>query len=195
MISKEVKILGLPVSVGVPESIAEFDQLAGKEGEALDQANTNVLYRSVFTEVRSSFTEALETQTGIARKTKPGKIKKNGEPGEDQWDETEMDYFDRVVAESNGSKEDYLSLITEVASKIPFDPAAKERAASKPKTLAKVYLTAAQSIIEAGKTNHAILKLEAKLGWKVEPTLEGLANAIRDVELAKQKALAAEYTS
>ena len=104
MVSKQVNTLGFELNVNVPDTIAEYDNLAKKQGAALESAVLNVLYRSVFAKFRQQFAEAVENNTGIERLTEPtGKKVKNedgSESSEDQvrYTETEKVYFDRACA-------------------------------------------------------------------------------------------------
>ena len=202
MITKQFKTLGLNFNFGVPESAEEYDSLAKRVGACLDSAVANHMYRGVFAEVRAGFVEALETSTGIKRKTKEtGKTRtiKGSDGAADTteailvWDETEADYFARVCAETSTTPESYQSALDKVVAGVVFDPSAAERAAPGPKTVAKKFTVAAQTILDAGAGTKAAAKLSEILGITVEPTLESLAKAIAEDQKRKEAAMANSY--
>jgi len=211
MVSKQVNTLGFELSVNVPDSIAEYDQLAKKQGAALESAVLNVLYRSVFARFRAQFAEAVENNTGIERLTEPTgkKVKdENGnETGEDavRFSETEKVYFDRVCAELVKSGQaasieaaaaGFTKLAQDTISSIAFDPSESEKAPSGPKKVAKAYVTLAEKAQAAGKLSALADQLANKLAnWKVEATVDSVAKAIAEDQRRKREAqkLDAEY--
>lgn len=120
MKNSPVNTLGFKdLSYDVPSTAEEFDQLAGRVGACVDEANANIKYRGTLTDFRASFLHGLhvgegdkainiagvEETTGIERKREPvldkdGKQKTKGEDKEPlfKFIETEEDYFDRVLA-------------------------------------------------------------------------------------------------
>lgn len=126
------KTLGFSFALLVPESVEEFDRLAGKGGAALDEANKNVIYRSVNHEFRKEFCEALEKTTGIERE---GKITGEGEAAKKVYTEKEKAYVSRVLASGKITEEAAQSLANEVGGKIAFDPSPSERSSKLPKEI------------------------------------------------------------
>lgn len=211
MVSKQVNTLGFELNVNVPDTIAEYDNLAKKQGAALESAVLNVLYRSVFAKFRQQFAEAVENNTGIERLTEPtGKKVKNedgSESSEDQvrYTETEKVYFDRACAElvrngqfasTEAAAASFASLAQETIGSIAFDPSESEKAPSGPKKVAKAYVTLAEKAAASGKLAALASQLGSKLGnWKVEATVDSVAKAIAEDQRRKREAqkLDAEY--
>lgn len=175
------EVLGLSFVIAlVPESVAEFDQNAKKDGACLNEAVNNVLYRGVFPDIRSTFLDAVQRETGIKRTTKAGPLKKDKTPGADVFDESEAKYFARVCAifQPEGAEEpgvegkhfQYLAdklnngelpvlnekgeqVIDLETNKPLFYSIVFDASASErsgEKKIAKVYIDAAKSIIEKG---------------------------------------------
>lgn len=171
------EVLGLNFTIhGVSENPAEFNQLAGPRTDGQDPCHTaainNEFYRGSYPECRAEFLERLEKVTGIARKTKPGPKKKNGEPGADVYDERETVYFKRVCVTYQPEGADtpgvdvkfFQSLADEISNAkktrkegetviqldewlIQFDPKAASRGDGTTK-IAKVYLDAAGDFLK-----------------------------------------------
>ena len=77
MITKIQPSLGLEVTVPVPESVEEFDKLAGKSGACLESACNNVIYRSILAQFRRKLVVVVEKVSGIKRELiDSGKTKK-----------------------------------------------------------------------------------------------------------------------
>jgi len=197
----------------VPSSIGEYDQLAKKEGSALESAVLNVLYRSVFAAFRSQFATAVENNTGITRATEPtGKKVKNEDGTEEdavKFSETEKTYFDRVCAEmvqtsllnkTPATLESIAASFNELAqstiASIAFDPSESVREVSQPKKVAKAYVVLAEKAAANGKLASLAMSLTAKLAnWRVEPTVDSVAKGIAEDQRRKREAqkLDAEY--
>lgn len=171
----------------VPESADEFDTAAGREGACLRSAVDNTKYRSGNAEARTKIIESLEELTDIKRKTR---TTGEGEDAEVVFDESEATFIKRVVAETGKSPEELQAEIGEVS--VDFDVTERERSSSpragKP---GKTMLAAAQKIVDAGNAEDAAIKASAKLGRKVEPTVESLASALQAIN----KLLQAEATA
>tara|TARA_R110000868_G_scaffold160977_5_gene390829 strand:- start:1153 stop:1755 length:603 start_codon:yes stop_codon:yes gene_type:complete len=199
MISEKFNTLGLSFTFSVPETAAEFDNLAKKEGACVASANSNEMYRGIHPQIRSLFLDALSSETKIERKTKEtGKtrtIKEEGKPDITEavvvWAETESDYFARVLAETKTDKTAYQGLLDSVAAGLKFDPSAAESAPSGPKKVAKKWLDAAQEVINAGAAERVAAALTTKLGLPTDVTLESLGRAIAEDQ--RRKSVAAEY--
>ena len=211
MVSKQVNTLGFELNVNVPDNVAEYDNLAKKQGACLESAVLNVLYRSVFAKFRQQFAEAVENNTGIERLTEPtGKKVKNddgSDSDEDQvrYTETEKVYFDRACAELvkagqfssvEAAAASFASLAQETIASIAFDPSESERQPAGPKKVAKAYTVLAEKAAAAGKLESLAAQLASKLGnWKVEATVDSVAKAIAEDQRRKREAqkLDAEY--
>lgn len=117
----QVKSFNYKLNYDVPSSVEEFDKLAKRSGATLDEANKNVLYRSVLNVFRDAFLhgldevkegdtvtqsaiEGLDKLTGIERNTKITKPEVKDADGKitqeevSAWAETEKDYMNRVFA-------------------------------------------------------------------------------------------------
>lgn len=223
MKSVQVSSLGFKLNSSVPETAAEYDQLAAKDGACVESAVSNTLYRSTLAEFRSNLLHGvkpvgvegdegfkpgiagIEELTGIERKTRgTGKFKGEGESKEEVivWDETEGDYFKRVCAElvkggQHASIEAAVASFAAVAQShldnVPFDPKETERKEAGPKKIAKVYIDTAQKLIDAGKAESAAAKLSEVLKITVTPDLASLSAAINEDQRRKKLAVAAEY--
>lgn len=203
MTGQEIKSLGFDLSFQVPANVSEFDALAKRDGSCLSEAISNVMYRSVLAEFRSTFCEKLEALTENPRKTRISGKTKTGEDIE-VYDETEADYLKRVAAEKGVETISFSALALEVAASIVFDPSATERKASGPKKIAKSYMEIVDSIVEQAGDEGIVTvaaKLSTVLGRAVvvdistpEATAkskETLAWAIRDDQQRKKKEVAA----
>jgi hypothetical protein len=205
--------MGFDLSVNVPSSIDEYDTLAKKVGAALESANLNVLYRSVFAKFRSAFAEAVENNSGIARETE-AVLKADGTPKVDdetkepvlKFTETEDKYFKRACAQlakqgafasAEAAAASFLPLAQETIATIAFDPSESERAPSGPKTVAKAYTKLAEQAQASGKLETLAMQLQEKLGatWYVEVTIDSVARAVSEDQRRKREAqsLTAEY--
>lgn len=141
--------LGLDVNLSVPSSVEEFDLNAKKVGACLTEAINNCVYRGSLATFRTVFLHGqeanveeglteisgLDTITGIERKTKEsGKKDDKGNPIL-TFDETEGDFFKRILAEKGVEASTFQHHADLVASSIVFDASAKERKAPAPKKL------------------------------------------------------------
>jgi len=194
---QSVSTLGFELNYNVPSSVEEYDTLAKAVGACLESGINNVVYRSVLAKFRSKFSEALENNTGIKRKTelvldKDGNPKKDEDGNEvERYVETEKDHFQRVCAElvKAGS---FASIEAAAASfhadaqslidTIVFDPSEPEKSSSGPKKVAKAYIAYATDMEKAGNLPILANKLREKLGstWKIEDTVDSVARAIAE---------------
>jgi len=169
MKQQKVKSLGVELSISVPATADEFDKLAKREGACVDEANSNVLYRSFLTESRGAMIEGFFAENedgsqgaclfegyanrfGAVRKRKQkdsGKKKKDGSPIL-TWDEGEEDYLEYIRAEKNVSDSEFAADCTTLAALIAFDPA-KTVSVTKPKALAAEYLENGKKLFAARK--------------------------------------------
>jgi hypothetical protein len=205
--------MGFDLTVQVPSSIDEYDQLAKKAGAALESANLNVLYRSVFAKFRSAFAEAVENNSGIARATEAVN-NADGTPKVDpdtkepvlKFTETESKYFDRACAQlhkqgafasAEAAAASFLPTAQATIASIAFDPSETERAPAGPKVVAKAYTKLAEQAQASGKLDALAMQLQEKLGatWTVEVTVDSVARAVAEDQRRKREAqsLTAEY--
>jgi hypothetical protein len=206
MKTKQYNSAGLSVAFKVPETVEEFDRLAGSEGAALSEATDNVVYRGTLADFRSELCERLATETGVERSTRDtGKVRKN-EAGVDEpvlvYDETEVDFIKRVCATKGVEVTVFQPLADEIASKLVFDPKPRERKAATPKRFSQLILNTAKAILGAGKAHSAAEFIKATSGFIMAPLtgveetdLLVVAAAVKANEdfLAKQRA--SQYTN
>jgi len=199
MIARKNTVLGVEYNIQAPENIQEAIVICGGEdgGEALllEHFIQKLVYNHHNADVRSSFVEKVEELTGIKRGVETKTTGKKNEDGTDKtievYTETETEYFNRVLSETGTEASEYASYLQEIADASPLDGKKKARTGGGPK-LAKMYLTAAQTIVDKGSEEKAAGILGAELGYTVEPTLEGLAKALKDREDRKRKEFAAQ---
>lgn len=177
----------------VPSSVEEFDQLAKKQGAALESAIMNVLYRGTLAKFRAAFVEWLAKETGIARKTR---TEGEGEKAKTVPDEKDSVYVDRVIATLSGGDDDKAAAIVagwqakaqELMDAAEFNPAESERKGGDgSKLVAKTYINWAKDAIAAGKGQALANLLTQKLGRTVavdgsENDVMSLAKAIAENE-------------
>lgn len=183
MIPKQYKSLGLQVSLSVPETVAEFDENAKKEGACLSEAINNCVYRgglAIFRDVflhgqaevkegdvvTSPAIKGVEELTGILRLTE--QVMKDGKPVLKDNEpvlifvESEGKYFNRVLStlvkdgkfpDEEAALNSFQPLADEVAKSIVFDASASERKSAGPRKLAAKYKIAAAKSLALGTTD------------------------------------------
>lgn len=195
----QCKSLGLVVNLSVPATYEEFDTLAKKTGAALDEAIKNVVYRGTLAEFRDVLLHGrkADTATGTTaiagmddmfkaeRKTKPV-LDKAGAPKKTAagveitaYDETEEEFFDRIVAANSITEADQQKLADIVSSQLVFDPSATERKPSLPKKLAAKYSENAKKLIDGGKVD----ALNTRLQKSINKTFTATGDATKDIEV------------
>lgn len=187
--------LGFKVNVSVPESVDEFDKLAGKSGAALESATMNVVYRSWNNFFREKFSEHLAQATKIARKTEVVLDKENNPKKDDEgaeilrYTETAAEHVDHVFATlvKEGKAADvasaqaaYAADAQLIADSITFDPAEREPASKGPKKVGKKWIEAATEAEARGILATAAEKLTAKLGYPVPADIPSVAAALAE---------------
>lgn len=209
----QVKSLGLIYPVKVPETVEEFDELAGRVGACLESAVSNEIYRGTNAEFRSAFIDALPEATGIQRNAiATGETEEvededgNKTTVEVTKLEDEGKYFDRVCAELGIDKSDneakqarFQPIIDKLYAEgsWSFDPSPAKRKSGtrKPAKLTKGALETAAYAISLGE--EALQKIVSNLkknGFEVviDPekgiTQQNLATAIWMHERAKATA-------
>ena len=186
----QINCVGVTYKVATPETVEEFDSLAGKAGAALASATANVVYRSTNAAFRAQFAEAVEAETGIERKTKAAGTKKvtdaDGNEVEETvfvYDGTEKTYIDGVYEELDldtpEKRQEYFAvIIAEVEAKLSFDPSGREPSAGKTKRAKKAFRDKAEAIFAKfgqEKIDAAAAALSAELDLTVDATTEGVA--------------------
>ena len=142
--------LGHDLNISVTETAEEFDILAGKVGACVEEAISNVIYRGWNATFRENFVDALEKQTGIARRlddkamAKATPRKSDGKIADIY--ESAGSYYAFVQAQTSTTPKDHQSLAEKVAASIAFDPKPSART-SKP---GKELVAAADAIIAKG---------------------------------------------
>lgn len=189
-----------------PSTVEEFDTIAKKPGTALQRAREYVRFHITLGEVRDTFlhgTDAVaatetvparekfvgvEESTGIARNTKP--VLKDGKPKVvdnevvTEYDETQKDYFDRVIATlvkdgKFGNEDEARASFQpqfDTAIKLVGFPAAKaESKAKAPTKLAAKYKVAAAKVIAKGTVDSVNSNQLAKINksFAPAPSVEG----------------------
>ena len=128
----------------VPESVEEFDQLAGRQGACLDSAVSNAVFRGHLNKARAAIVTALIEATGIARDV-------IGKDGDKDVLESEKDYVDRVTKGEGKTINDYADVVAKAVDSLgPIDLTGARSGGP-----TKEYLAAADAVIEgikAGKT-------------------------------------------
>lgn len=195
-------ILGVEYNIkNAPATVAEALALCGgDEALVVEHFTQKLIYNHHNPEVRAAFVEKLEEVTGNKRKVSVKDTGKKNEDGSaktvEVYDETETEYFSRVLAELGAEPGDYADLMQEVADATPLDGKRRARTSAGPK-LAKMYLTAAQSIVDKGEA--AVTKasgiLSAELNMEVAPTVEGIAKALKEREDRKRAEFAQSLTA
>lgn len=184
------KSMGLVVNVEVPDSVEEYNQLAGRNDACLEDAIQYNLFHSFNSEFRNKFAEAVEKETGIARNLNEAAMAKSPER-KDGKEKTKIyenpgSYIARVLAEKGVEASAFQDVGDRIARSIKFDPSEGTRSGSG--KVGKEYLAAAETIINAGpdKLEGAIEKLESlNTGLTIERNSEGgvdvdtLARAIK----------------
>jgi hypothetical protein len=212
----------------------EYDRLAKKVGACVDSANNNTIYRSTLADFRYNFLHGVEAVgvegdenfrpgipgfdkiTGIERNTREtGKFRGEGELKEPivVWDETEVDYFKRALAELvkkqstveidgttfgpfasiEAAAEAFTSLAQRHLDAIPFDPSETEKKPAGPKKIAAIYVAVAKKLVAAGRAEAAAAELSSKLGITVLPTEDSLSRAISEDQRREREQVGAKY--
>lgn len=143
------KTLGQTVTLQVPETAEEFDSLAGATGLCVKDANRNVIYRQWNHEFRKAFCDALENETGIARKTK---TVGEGDKAKEVFDETEAEYLNGLELGKHIDEERMSQIAQEVAAEVKFDPTPSTRSKKIPKEITNA-AAGLMAAVNAGETD------------------------------------------
>jgi hypothetical protein len=192
MIERIYNSLGVQVKLQVPASVEEFDTNAKRVGATLDYAIDNAVYRGSLADFREEFVNLVEVETGIPRETK---TVGEGDKAKEVYSQSEAQYIAHVLATTGRTAESFQSIADEVASKLVFDAAERERKPAAPKRISKMWMEAATKIVEAGGAEKASKVLTSRLGREVGTDVISLAAAIKEDQDIKAKAMVAEYAS
>ena len=141
----------LELTVPVPDSIEEYDRLAGAEGSALSKAIKSDIYNYYNLDFGIELCKELEKELETPRKTK------QGDNGKDVYTETETQYIARLKEDNTLSEAKYKTIGKKVAKRVKFNNAPRQRAAAPPKATTAM----AQDLIDAvssGDANEAEVK-------------------------------------
>jgi hypothetical protein len=172
--------LGLTAAIGVPETVEEYDSLAGKPGACLESGVMNAVYRGrggladfryylvhgiTEDDLKSednkglfavtSPVDGLEQTTKIERKWKDS-LDKAGKPVVRDGEtvqvpaESEDEYVKRVLVEKGGEVEQFQPIADGISAALILDPKARERKATGPKKLAARFKDFAGSLLSKG---------------------------------------------
>jgi hypothetical protein len=142
MKSQFFKTFGLEFPVEVPETVDEFDKLAGRSGAALDEAIMGVIYRGHLNRIRPAFLKLVEDESGV-----PREVIGSDEKGKDLL-EKDANYFNRVTKGSGVAPSTFLPQLLEAAKQVgPLDPGAARSTGP-----TKEYIEAANGIIAGIKS-------------------------------------------
>jgi len=141
--------LGFSLNISVPSDASEFDQLAGRVGACVEEANANIIYRGWNAAFREAFADALIKSTGIKRRLDEkamAKASKRKDGSTPEIFESAGSYFEFVKATEGKETVAYQDLAIEVAKSIAFDPKPAQRTGR----VSKELIAAAESIIAKG---------------------------------------------
>lgn len=217
MTKKVYTTMGLEVAFNVPESVEEYNLNAKRANACLSDAIDNTVYRGSLAEFRYAFLhgvntkeglsitladgskpviEGIDTLTGVARLTETKTLKAKNEDGSaktsEVWAETEVEYFQRALAATKKTKDEFKALGQSVADLIAFDASEREKSATTgPKRIGKAFIDAATKKHAEGKLGEIADKLGKKLKRVVPVTIEDVAVAIKDFQEMQSAALLA----
>jgi hypothetical protein len=176
------------LQVSLPSSASELDQLAKREGAAIDFANSYFLAHIHLTKARKAAVAAIEKKSGVA-----------GEKSEDgkKFTESEGAYIKRVEAiVGEGFIAEYQDVVAAAVAgvEVSFEKAAREVSISS-SVPAKKYLEAADLVKGAGKVEKYLAVYAPSVD--IDDVLDGnswtadgqaiLANVIKGVNLEAER--------
>jgi len=170
--------LGHLITVNVPSTIEEFDQMAGKAGAALEEAIDHVVMHSLLGKVRPALAALVEEETKIKQTRDTGrKTLVNGVETPILEELSEKAYLAMVAAQQPGyDPEAEVGPFQKLADRlsaggdkeIKFDPKAQKRTGLGP-VLAKAYKENAAKFLADAKNLPKVLK---NLGKVLGKTIE-----------------------
>lgn len=189
MSKRTLKCLYGEINVNVPDSVEDFDKLAGRAGACLEKAILQVVYHKTLGDVREDIVEAAVAAFEFPRLEKDSGKKRAKDGTPILVDEATDDYVKRLFSEKgwdiDAPPTEWLKLLADLP--VEFDPSAKERE-SKPKTLAKVYIEVVNRIYAAGTTAKAAATLGIALTGDEVADRKALGWAIKGREDEKRRA-------
>ena len=189
MANRKNTVLGLEYTLNAPTTVAEAVEICGGDESLLvEHFVQKLIYNHHNADVRATFCEKVEEQTGIARKTD----KKTTAAGKEVevYAETETEYFQRALAETGSEAEEFVSTIQEVADGSPLDGKKKVRATGAGPRIGKTFLKLAEQIIEKGSQEKASAVLSAELDHSVGTDATSLAVALKERDDRKRREFA-----
>jgi hypothetical protein len=222
MVSIKCNSSGFDFMFPVPADSTEFNENARRaltpEGidACTDEANMNILYRSVYPQIREAASEKFEKLStlipgaaDVPRKTTTKELKEKQADGspvtKEVYDESDTVHINRVKAElvKQGlapTLEAATVLLQPhwdaVVAGIKFDASQKERKPAEPKKPGKQALEFARVLIQRGQADVAAKQLSTQLGRPVATDEESLALAMQEnlrrlAEIAQRDQMAA----
>jgi hypothetical protein len=207
--------LGLTATLTVPESVAEYDQLAGKEGACYESSVLNAAYRGRggLADFRyylvHGITDAdladednkgifgvttavpgIEQTTGIERKWKDS-LDKAGKPVVRDGEtvqipaESEDEYIKRVLVEKGGEIDQFQPIADAIA--LIVDPKARERKMTGPKKLAARFKDFAGSLLAKGTFGQFLSGMFTKETGKPAPAFTPTGDTTKMYEYTNPK--------
>ena len=190
MINIEKKVLGIPVTISVPATLAENVALCGSEDVANQIIVDHELAHNNFGDYRSDFLAAVQEATGIARKTKVIGKKKDG-TNQVEWDEKEEPYFERVLAQLQVERTSFQEQMNMAVAANPYNPKPTERKPKAPRTPTKGDTALADAVIKAGGSQLADVLVALSVELNRTVTAENLALAVMDDRLLEAEKIRA----
>ena len=151
--------------INTPETVEEFDQLAKKQGAALEAAVDHEVFHGTLGDVRSAFVELIAEHTGIKpREIGTGVFEGEGDAKTEVTKPERFEaYYNRVCAEKNldPEKEPFAALAARLSAggdkEVKFDPSVTKRTGGS-QLIPKMDITAAENFIQK-KVNKATGKV------------------------------------
>lgn len=137
MQSKTVKCVGVNYTISVPETAAEFDALAKREGACVEEAINNTIYRGTNADFRDAYLGALCEKYSYTRPTEPDKSGAKDAQGNPRlvFVNSEKKEIDIIIAANSIDEATQQAIADEVMGSVDdkgnpvvvFDPSQRER--------------------------------------------------------------------
>lgn len=197
----KLKALGMEGVGQEPTTVDEFDGIAKKTGSCLDRANQYIRYHVTLGDVRELFLhgqeaeaasdgkaaveaiEGVDKQSGIERKSKPVLDKEKKPVVKDgvavtEWDETEGEYFKRVIAtlvdekkftSAEDARKSFQPLFDQCIKTVGFPAFATEHKAHGPVKLPAKYKIFAAKKLATGTVDSIMAQITAAINKSFTP--------------------------